>query len=134
MTTAFFNKTHDEAVALLFQAYGFAADQHNRARGAAPGDPQVEARAGCEALRVTTRLAEIVAWLLVQKAVYAGEISAGEARAQPNRLSRNSMCIALGGEDDLELAAELRDLLSRSRRLYVRVGRLDELLDRSDGF
>src|ERR1700740_909774 len=40
----------------------------------------------CESLKVTTRLMHIIAWLLTQRAVDAGELSPGEALRPSRRL------------------------------------------------
>jgi regulator of CtrA degradation len=72
-----------------------------------------------------------MAWLLAQKAVQAGEISP-VAAAAAYRLSEDDMCLLEGGaETTAALPEGLRDLLERSRALYVRVTRLDTLVQRS---
>ena len=49
-------------------------------------DPVVRVGFSCESLKVTTRLMHIIAWLLTQKAVEAGELSQSQARAPQRRL------------------------------------------------
>jgi regulator of CtrA degradation len=84
----------------------------------------------CEAMRVTARLSHVMAWLLAQKAVQAGEISP-VAAAAAYRLSEDDVCLLEGADVSMALPEGLRDLLDKSRALYVRVTRLDTLLQRS---
>lgn len=82
-------------------------------------------RASCEALRVTTRLSHCLAWLMVQKAIHAGELPPEAALDPDKRLDGHDVCTVTDAEDDPEISAELRSLLTRSRRLFERVSRLD---------
>lgn len=80
-----------------------------------------------EGLRTTTRLMNLLAWLLNQRAFLAGELSEGQVRrngalAQDRRSDPVQM-------DRLELAT--RALVRESERLYARAERLDAQL-RSD--
>ena len=83
-------------------------------------------RASCEALRVTTRLSHCLAWLMVQKAIHAGELPPEAARDPDKRLDGHSVCTVTDAEEDPEISDELRSLLTRSRRLFERVSRLDD--------
>lgn len=80
----------------------------------------------CESLRVTTRLMHVIAWLLTQRAVVAGEITAAQAAAAERRLGRSQ-------PSDPEIVATLpagaRALVDTSEELYARVLWLDERLD-----
>ncbi len=81
-----------------------------------------------EALRVTARLSQTVAWLLAAKAVAAGEISATEmARDHSLDQAARTVCLA-HGRDDADLPPMLQALLEQSLALYRRVARLDALL------
>lgn len=115
--------TYREVLDLLEQARALAATSRT------PGgvDPWSVARleASCEALRVTSRLTHCLAWVLVHKAIHHGELSPDAAYEPANRLSGGPVCLALGGEADPRLPSRLRDLLTASRALYVRVARLD---------
>ena len=89
-------------------------------------DPVARVAFACESLKVTTRLMHIVSWLLVRKAVHAGEIDDAEATQPDRRLGQ-----AREGEDGSRLAvlpARSRDIIERSRDLYDRVSRLDAQL------
>ncbi len=121
--TAFFARTYEEALALAVDA------RDHMARVRVPPDLEdrkVEAVAG---LRLTARITCMMAWLLDQRAVHAGEIDAGEAARRAAPLAGNAVCFA---EDEaFHLNPALAALMVRSRKLYVRVARLDELTRRN---
>lgn len=124
--TAFFSKTYDEAYALLIEARNYVAYEEAGDRAALSDFGRMSV--SLETMRLTTRVTEIMAWLLYQKAVHAGEMSLEEALSQDCRLDRNHVC--LGGAQTEVLPRRLGELMSRSRKLYLRVMRLDELLVR----
>ena len=79
-----------------------------------------------ESMRVTSRLTQVMAWLLAQKAVHAGEMSREQAASDDFALSGGEICTDPSGPDNEALPEGLRSLLERSHRLYMRVARLDE--------
>lgn len=94
-------------------------------------DPVARVAFSCESLKVTTRLMHVVSWLLVQKAVQAGEISESDAGAPERRLGRAS-----DSDDALRLAflpPRSREIIDRSRDLYDRIARLDMQLVTAPG-
>jgi regulator of CtrA degradation len=86
-------------------------------------DPLVRVGFSCESLKVTTRLMHVIAWLLTQRAVEAGELSRRQARSPARRLGE-------APDTDAALLAALPEnavaLINASRDLYARVRRLDE--------
>lgn len=121
---AFFRRTYDETMDLMVEARNYMAYVERREReraGAVAG-----LRMTCEALRVTSRLTQVMAWLMMQRAVHAGEIEVGEALADANRLSGGEVCLDETFTTDESLPGGLRSLLDRSFRLYTRVARLEE--------
>lgn len=86
-------------------------------------EPLVRVAFSCESLKVTTRLMHVIAWLLTQRAVEAGEISARQARSPARRLGE-------APATDTSLLAGLPatavGLIKASIELYARVKRLDE--------
>jgi regulator of CtrA degradation len=86
--------------------------------------PDLRVHFACESLRVTTRLMHVIAWLLTQRAVAAGEITAADATKPDRRLGE-------APESDQLLArafpAAARELIQTSQELYDRVRRLDRL-------
>ena len=76
----------------------------------------------CEALRTTTRMMHVIAWLLNQRAYFNGEISELQLRRHgrlPSRASRSDP------EQVARLEPEARALIATSERLYARIERLD---------
>lgn len=86
-------------------------------------DPVDRVGFSCESLKVTTRLMHVIAWLLTQRAIEAGELSANQARRPARRLGE-------APDSDEALVAKLPEaavgLIQASRDLYARVRRLDE--------
>jgi regulator of CtrA degradation len=123
---ALFTRTYDEALDLIVETRNYMVHQRpvsRRLRGSGES-----LRLSCEALRVTSRLTQVMAWLMLQRAVQDGEISAHEACAEENRLSGQSVCLDETSGEDNEIPAGLRSLLSRSLRLYQRISRLEEMV------
>lgn len=128
---AFFSGPYDEAMALLVEARDYIAHRMERDQDPLP----VNARLQCsfESMRLTTRLTQAMAWLLAQKAVHAGEMSMETLASEAFALGGAEICSDTAAEDDAGLPDRLRSLLSRSHGLYVRVGRLDEMVRRAVG-
>lgn len=124
-TITFFDRTYEEAFDLLVEARDFLAERQRRPEALAPA---VQLVASSETLRLTTRLVQVMAWLLVQRAVRAGELDAAEADAPRRRLGGHEVCADAGPWDVSELPPALRSLLDRSQALYNRVARLDEMV------
>jgi len=129
--TAFFSKTYDEALRLVEDARGYLSllEPFDR-RGLGPPE---RLRLCAETMRMTARLTQIMAWLLVQRAVHAGEMSRADALSQQEILAGVRVCMDGGEEDWRGLPGRLVALLDKSHRLYVRVARLDELARRQAG-
>ena len=69
-----------------------------------------------------------MAWLLTQRAVHDGEMSAEQALAEQCRLSAADVCLDETHSRDETLPNGLRSLMDRSRRLYVRITRLERMM------
>jgi len=76
----------------------------------------------CESLKVTTRLMHVIAWLLTQRAVAAGELPARDA-LDPSRRLGNASRTDKASLEAMPPAA--RNLILASIDLYRRVERLD---------
>ncbi len=123
-TPTFFNGTYDETMALLVEARNYIAYHEAVDHRSLP--PRVRLQISYESMRVTSRLTQVMAWLLAQKAVHAGEITREQAASDDFALSGGDVCTDPSGPDNEELPAGLRSLLERSHKLYMRVSRLDE--------
>ena len=80
----------------------------------------------CESLKVTTRLMHVIAWLLTQRALDAGEI-ASAAVLHPSR--RLGVPVLSDAAALAKLPPEAQSLVAATIELYRRVERLDETLD-----
>ena len=126
--TAFFGKTYGDAMDLLVETRDYLAHREPIDRETLL-QPVDRLRFCCETMRLTARLTQIMAWLLAQRAVHAGEMSQDEALGNHRALAELAICM----EDEESVVAmpqRLGNLLDRSRRLYQRVARLDELARR----
>ena len=85
-------------------------------------DPIDRVGFSCESLKVTTRLMHVIAWLLTQRAVAAGELSRAQAGEAERRLGE-----APQTDRDLfrRLPEAAADLVRASEELYDRVSRID---------
>ncbi|WP_448206886.1 DUF1465 family protein [Azospirillum sp. sgz302134] len=124
-TPTFFNGTYEETMALLIEARNYIA-YHEAVQNRTTLPPHVRLQISYESMRVTSRLTQVMAWLLAQKAVHAGEITREQAAGEEFALSGGDVCTDPSGPDNGALPEGLRSLLERSYKLYMRVARLDE--------
>lgn len=121
MTAKVIDSLYVEAMLLADEARAYF-DRNGRDERMAL-DPLVRVGFSCESLKVTTRLMHIIAWLLTQRAVEAGELTAAQARRPARRLGE-------AVESDTELLGQLPDtaaqLIQATTDLYARIQRLDE--------
>ena len=122
---AAFTHTYDETLALIIEARDYMAlwIRHGNHSTYRIGG----LRFSCEALRVTSRLTQVMAWLMIQRAVLEGELSPEDSISETHRLAGHDICLTTEGIDDPALPLELRILMDRSYRLYRRIARLDEM-------
>lgn len=115
---------YGEAMALAEAARGYFDGIGRDERDAL--DPVVRVAFSCESLKVTTRLMHVIAWVLTQRAVEAGEMDWAEARQPVRRLG------ASPDSDAAQLAVlprQAQRLTQASLDLHRRVERLDALAD-----
>ena len=82
-----------------------------------------------ESMRLTTRLMQLASWLLLQRAIGAGEIRGEGGLAEKQRISLHDIGkgSALSGADQLPEA--LNTLVARSLALHMKVQKLDGMLN-----
>jgi regulator of CtrA degradation len=85
-----------------------------------------------ESMRLTTRLMQMASWLLLQRAVNDGEMSAEQAGVERQKVKLNGFSSATEGPGWDDMPARLRDLIGRSLRLQERVRRLDGAMGEAD--
>jgi regulator of CtrA degradation len=79
-----------------------------------------------ESMRLTTRLMQIASWLLVQRAVAEGEMSADQARSEHNKVRIAEPMLQPSSAEAERLPQRLRQLIGHSIRLQERIRSLDE--------
>lgn len=130
--SAFVQRAYDDTYALLLAMRDYLSGQSSEDSDQL--EPNERMRLSLELSRVTRQITEIMAWLMVQKAVAAGEITADEgARQAAGQLT-------LADDDDTEYDAEnntemeeldklplaARGLIDRARRIAALVRQLQD--------
>lgn len=91
-------------------------------------DPLDRVHFSCESLKVTTRLMQVIAWLLSRRALARREISEAEGRSEKYRLGEAAPS---DPQATRLLPMEMRGLIAASESLYQRTRRLeDQLMER----
>ena len=82
-----------------------------------------------ESMRLTTRLMQLASWLLLQRAVSAGELSEEAAAKEKERINLADIGpgAALPGEN--QLPDGLKELVSRSLSLRERIMKIDRMVE-----
>jgi len=131
---AFIEDAYQDTLSLMTELRDFLAEVQ-----AAPEDPNanrppdVRARIVKEISSVTRDLTEAMAWLLLQKAVAAGEITPEEAETRADGLLTPINADRVAAADGAPLPLEIRGYMDRSRRLYDQVISLREMASRQAG-
>ena len=79
-------------------------------------------------MRLTTRLMQLASWLLLQRAVNEGSMSAVRGDSERSKVKLGALSTATEGPGWEELPATLRQLILRSIKLQERVMVLDRSL------
>jgi regulator of CtrA degradation len=119
----FFSGPYDETMSLLIEARNYIVYHDAAEHPKLP--PHIRLQVSYESMRVTSRLTQVMAWLLAQKAVHAGELTPEQVASEEFALSGGEICSDPSGPDNEVLPVGLRSLLERSHKLYMRVERLD---------
>jgi regulator of CtrA degradation len=122
----FLDKAYDEGFALLVEVRDFLKDDKAAIDAALPAPDRVLLTQ--ELTRMARRLTDVMAWLLLRRAVAAGEIGHRESLAHA----------AARLDDDLpdepnvahrKLPLQVRGMMGRTRRLYGEVLKLKDATD-----
>jgi regulator of CtrA degradation len=120
LTPKLIGALYTEAMLLADEARAYF-DRHSREERETL-DPLLRVGFSCESLKVTTRLMHIIAWLLTQRAVEAGELTPAQARRPSRRIGDEPASDEALVE---KLPQSARELIASSRELYARIQRLD---------
>lgn len=124
----FFHRTYDETMSMLIETRNYIAYHEAIDQRKLPLHTRLQV--SFESMRVTSRLTQVMAWLLAQKAFYAGELTRDQVAGDQFALSGGAVCSDPSGPESNDLPRGLLSLLDRSHRLYLRVSRLDEMFRR----
>lgn len=80
-----------------------------------------------ESMRLTTRLMQLASWLLLQRAVNEGELTAENARAEKEKVKFSATPSERGGPGFADLPETLRNFIVKGDRLFERVMQFDKL-------
>jgi len=117
-----FNRVFQEGMALVEETADYL-DGPGRAEARALARPAALAYAS-ESMRLTTRLMQMASWLLLQRAISSGEISAETAAEEKDRINLEEPRSVQSGDIGI-LPEGLADLIRRSRLLHGRIVKLD---------
>jgi regulator of CtrA degradation len=81
-----------------------------------------------ESMRLTTRLMQLASWLLLQRAVNDGDITADQASHERSKVKLGGLSSATDGNGWDDLPPKLRELIRRSLKLQEQIMRLDAVL------
>ena len=119
----FIDRTYDETYQLLLDAKAYSTLDW---REDVQGLPKLETlRITSERLRLTARLSEVMAWLMVHKAVAKGEMTPNQAQSGAFHLTEKEVCLADGRAEETFFPTRLSQMLDRSFDLYDRVCKMD---------
>lgn len=124
MQTRLFDALYGEAMLLADEARSYF-DEAGRVDRDMLG-PFARVSFSCESLKVTTRLMHVIAWLLTQRAVQAGELPARDALDPSRRLGDGPVTDAVLFE---ALPTRAQALIAASADLHRRVALLDAAQD-----
>ena len=85
-----------------------------------------------ESMRLTTRLMQIASWLLVQRAVAEGEMTADQGQAEKGRVRLASQDANATIAEFEALPARLRELVGLAARLHARILHLEQIFAEAD--
>lgn len=122
---AYFRGAYDEAMGLLVEARDYVQNDVMAFKYADdPPDPVAMTQ---ETLRLTSRLTQVMAWLMAERAMHEGEIGEDEFIKDKYRVEGQHVCLKRAIDDMKDdMPDGLNDLMDRSYSLYRRVMRLDE--------
>jgi len=80
-----------------------------------------------ESMRLTTRLMQLASWLLLQRAVNEGELTAENARTEKEKVRFSATPSDRGGPGYDDLPERLSGFIAKGDRLFDRVQQFDKL-------
>lgn len=124
--SAQFDELFSEGMALVEAAADYL-DGEGRVAAKALSGP-VSVVYATESMRLTTRLLEVASWLVIQRALKDGEVTAEEAEAKRIRVRLRAMCRPSHISRFEELPTGLQALISQSFTITDRLVQIDKAM------
>jgi len=137
--TAFIEESYQDTLTLMTELRDYLsaiqADDRDDAPDSKnqPVSPEIWTIIIREISAITRDLTEAMAWLLLQKAASAGEITPSEAETRADGFLGEDSALAAPAPDVSALPIEIRGYIDRSRRLYGQILKLRETATRQAG-
>ena len=128
---AFIEDSYQETLTLMTELRDYLTEI--QASPSPAFDPQIRTRIIGEISTMTRHMTEAMAWLLLQKAAAAGEITSVEASQRADGLMTAEDAPREPAVKAAALPMEVRGYIDRSRRLYGQIRKLRESTDRATG-
>lgn len=126
-SVGFINSLYDESLTLMIEARNYFQYSNTNHRAAHEGAPRDRLFVNYQAMRLTSRMTQAMAWLLAQRAVQNGELTLTQACGGNYSLGGEVFCVESEGHDDKRIPTPMKQLMDRSHSLYMRVWRLDQM-------
>jgi len=121
----FRNPAYHEALDLLSEAHTYIS--YRQALDESKMSPRQRLLMSYETMRLTARLTQIMAWLMMQRAVQQGDMGRDETGFDPAiEVSTEVLALDERETEEAELPRGLRYLMEKSHGLYTRIQRLEE--------
>jgi len=123
----FIKRTYDETFQLLEEAMEYSTHGSGQDTCDLPSTETMKVTS--ESMRLTSQLSEIMSWLMTHKALFRGEIPLEQATGAYH-LSAADVCLREGRRGEKACSGQLVGMLDRSRALYSRVMKMDQMATR----
>ena len=124
----FIERTYGETLQLLEEAWDYSVHDWKEESGHLSAIETIKVNR--EQMRLTARLSEIMAWLIVHKAVSAGEMTPEQAQSGNYHLTAHEVCLPGECAEEENLPDRLNRVLNRSFKLYGRVSKMYRMAQR----
>ncbi len=123
--TQFRQPAYNEALDLLSEAHTYIS--YRQALDESKMSPRQRLLMSYETMRLTARLTQIMAWLMMQRAIQHGDMDRDDAGFDPAiEVSADILALDERETEEAELPRGLRYLMEKSHALYTRIQRLEE--------
>jgi len=126
-----FDRVFKEGMALVERSASYLDEEGREESRGLPG--HITVLYATESMRLTTRLLELASWLLIRRALKAGEISPQEAETKIARVKLQTLGRPAHTKGFAELPQGLRALIEASFALHDRIVQLDRAMILSNG-